>query len=72
MIAQAMKTTRFSILVEKLAYSAQSTQSLKFVPGDLYSLKRGIDRCNLGVTARHLGRVLDIPLAHDLAIELRL
>jgi hypothetical protein len=59
MIAQAMKTMRFSILVVNLVYSGQPTQSLKFLPGDLYSLKRGSDRCPLGVTAKYRGRVLE-------------
>jgi hypothetical protein len=59
MIAQPMKTTRSSILVVNLVCSGQPTQSLKFLPGDLYYLKRGIERCNLGVTARHHGRVLE-------------
>jgi len=59
MIAQAMKTTGFSILVLNLVCSGGPIQSLKFVPGDLYYLKRGIERCNLGVAARYCGCVLE-------------
>jgi hypothetical protein len=59
MIAQPMKTTRSSILIVNLVCSGQPTQSLKFLLGDLHYLKRGIERCHVGVTAKHLGRVLE-------------
>jgi len=53
MIAKPIKTARFSILVVNLVYSGQPTQSLKFLPGDMSYLKRGIDHCPIGLIAKY-------------------